>query len=48
MKKSKKSISAAANVGSEIVRLEFPAWVAEDRELLERSIAITLSQAQKE
>ena len=36
-----------ANVGSEIVRLEFPAWMAQEQELLDRSIAITLSQVEK-
>jgi hypothetical protein len=35
------------NVGSEIARVEFPAWVAEDSELLERSLSILLSQVDK-
>ena len=36
-----------ANVGFEIVRLEFPAWVAQDLPLLERALAITQSQVEK-
>ena len=36
-----------ANVGFEIVRLEFPAWVAQDLPLLERALAITKSQVEK-
>jgi hypothetical protein len=36
-----------ANVGTEIARLEFPAYVVEDRELLEQSLSIMLAQVQK-
>jgi len=36
-----------ANVGFEIVRLEFPAWLAFEPQLLARSTAITLNQVQK-
>ncbi|MEN9238941.1 MAG: DNA double-strand break repair nuclease NurA, partial [Thermostichus sp. DG_1_6_bins_120] len=31
----------------EIARLEFPAWVAQDKELLQRALAGVLSQVQK-
>ena len=36
-----------ANVGTEIVRLEIPAWVAEDEALLTQSLAIVLGQVSK-
>lgn len=35
------------NVGSEVVRVEFPAWVAEDTVLLERALSLTLAQVYK-
>jgi hypothetical protein len=35
------------NVGTEIARLEVPAWVAEDSELFERSLGIMLAQVNK-
>lgn len=35
------------NVGSEIARLEFPAWVAEDEKLLNQALSITLAQVNK-
>lgn len=35
------------NVGSEVVRVEFPAWVAEDAGLLERALSLTLAQVYK-
>jgi hypothetical protein len=35
------------NVGSEIARIEFPAWVAEDPDLLNRSLSIMLAQVNK-
>jgi hypothetical protein len=35
------------NVGSEIVRVEIPAWVAEDKNLLDQSLSILLSQVHK-
>jgi len=35
------------NVGTEIARVEIPAWVAEDSELLERSLSILLAQVHK-
>ena len=35
------------NVGSEVVRIEIPAWVAADRELLDLAHAVAYSQAQK-
>ena len=35
------------NVGSEIARLEFPAWVAEDSQLLNQALSITLAQVNK-
>lgn len=35
------------NVGTEIARVEFPAWVAEDQGLLDRSLAILLAQINK-
>ncbi|BFM39053.1 DNA double-strand break repair nuclease NurA [Synechocystis sp. LKSZ1] len=35
------------NVGAEIARVEFPAWVAEDQDLLGRSLAILLAQVNK-
>lgn len=35
------------NVGSEVVRVEFPAWVAENAELLERALSLTLAQVYK-
>jgi hypothetical protein len=36
-----------ANVGSEIARIEFPAWVAEDSSLLDSALSLTLAQVQK-
>jgi hypothetical protein len=36
-----------AHVGSEIARLEFPAWVAEDQSLLNQALSITLAQVNK-
>ncbi|MBD2464928.1 DNA double-strand break repair nuclease NurA [Oscillatoria sp. FACHB-1407] len=35
------------NVGAEIARVEFPAWVAEDADLLETALSLTLTQVQK-
>ncbi|PNW45040.1 UNVERIFIED_CONTAM: nuclease [Euhalothece sp. KZN 001] len=35
------------NVGTEIARVEFPAWVAEDMDLLEQSLGILLAQVYK-
>lgn len=35
------------NVGTEIARIEVPAWVADDRQLLDRSLSIVLGQVQK-
>ncbi len=35
------------NVGSEIARVEFPAWVAENPALLETALSLTLTQVQK-
>ncbi len=35
------------HVGTEIARIECPAWVAEDPELLERALSLTLAQVQK-
>ncbi|MCU0533150.1 MAG: DNA double-strand break repair nuclease NurA [Hydrococcus sp. Prado102] len=35
------------NVGTEIARVEIPAWVAEDAELLDRSLSIVLAQVHK-
>lgn len=35
------------NVGTEIARIEFPAWVAEDSNLLDQSLAIMLAQVNK-
>ncbi|MBI4784625.1 MAG: DNA double-strand break repair nuclease NurA [Oscillatoriophycideae cyanobacterium NC_groundwater_1537_Pr4_S-0.65um_50_18] len=35
------------HMGSEIARIEFPAWVANDRELLDRALSLTLTQVQK-
>ncbi|WP_036485412.1 DNA double-strand break repair nuclease NurA [Myxosarcina sp. GI1] len=35
------------NVGTEVARIEIPAWVAEDSELLDRSLSIMLAQVQK-
>lgn len=35
------------NVGAEIARVEFPAWVAEDAQLLETALNLTLTQVQK-
>jgi hypothetical protein len=34
-------------VGTEIARLEFPGWVAEDTSLLETALSLTLAQVQK-
>lgn len=36
-----------ANVGSEIARIEFPAWVAEDAAILDSALSLTLAQVQK-
>ncbi|MBD1865782.1 DNA double-strand break repair nuclease NurA [Cyanobacteria bacterium FACHB-471] len=36
-----------AHVGSEVARIEFPAWVAEDAELLNIALSLTLTQVQK-
>ncbi|MGA1601579.1 MAG: DNA double-strand break repair nuclease NurA [Prochlorothrix sp.] len=33
--------------GAEVARVEFPAWVAQDPELLDRSLSLTLAQIQK-
>jgi hypothetical protein len=35
------------NVGTEIARVEVPAWVAEDRALFDRSLSILLAQVDK-
>lgn len=35
------------HVGSEVIRLEFPAWVARDAELLQTALSLTLAQVQK-
>lgn len=35
------------HVGSEVIRLEFPAWVARDTELLQTALSLTLAQVQK-
>ncbi|NEQ96043.1 MAG: DNA double-strand break repair nuclease NurA, partial [Cyanothece sp. SIO2G6] len=35
------------HVGSEVARLEMPAWVAEDAQLLDQALTITLAQVQK-
>lgn len=35
------------HVGSEVARVEFPAWVAEDRALLDSALRLTLAQVQK-
>jgi hypothetical protein len=35
------------NVGTEIARVEFPAWVAEDQALLDQSLGILLAQVYK-
>jgi hypothetical protein len=35
------------NVGAEIARVEFPAWVAEDEVLLNRALDLTVTQVQK-
>lgn len=35
------------HVGSEVARVEFPAWVAEDAELLATALSLTLTQVQK-
>ncbi|MBD2097181.1 DNA double-strand break repair nuclease NurA [Trichocoleus sp. FACHB-591] len=35
------------HVGTEIARVEFPAWVAEDTALLEMALSLTLAQVQK-
>jgi NurA domain len=35
------------HVGAEIARVEFPAWVAEDPELLDTALSLTLTQVQK-
>lgn len=35
------------HVGSEIARVEFPAWVAEDAALLDTALTLTLAQVQK-
>jgi hypothetical protein len=35
------------HVGSEIARVEFPAWVAEDEQLLNTALSLTLTQVQK-
>lgn len=35
------------NVGAEIARVEFPAWVAEDAVLLDTALSLTLAQVQK-
>lgn len=35
------------HVGSEVVRLEFPAWVSADRQLLETSLSLVLAQVHK-
>ncbi len=35
------------HVGTEVARVEFPAWVAQDAELLETALSLTISQVQK-
>jgi NurA domain len=35
------------NVGTEIARVEFPAWVAEDSQLLEQTLSLMLAQVHK-
>lgn len=35
------------HAGTEVVRVEFPAWVAEDQVLLEQSLSLTLAQVYK-
>ncbi len=35
------------HAGAEVVRVEFPAWVAEDQVLLEQSLSLTLAQVYK-
>ena len=35
------------NVGSEVARLEFPAWVAQDSQLFNQALSITLAQVNK-
>ena len=35
------------NVGSEVVRLEFPQWLASNKELLQEGLALTLNQTIK-
>ncbi len=35
------------HVGAEVARIEFPAWVAEDADLLETALSLTLTQVQK-
>jgi hypothetical protein len=35
------------NVGTEIARVEFPAWVVQDSDLLDRSLGIMLAQVSK-
>lgn len=35
------------NVGTEVARIEAPAWVVEDRDLFEQSLSIVLAQVQK-
>ncbi|MBD2034995.1 DNA double-strand break repair nuclease NurA [Leptolyngbya sp. FACHB-321] len=35
------------HVGTEIARIEFPAWVAEDANLLDTALSLTLAQVQK-
>jgi hypothetical protein len=35
------------HMGSEIARVEFPAWVANDRELLDTALSLTMTQVQK-
>jgi hypothetical protein len=36
-----------ANVGAEVARLEFPRWVADDPELLNLAVAVSVAQARK-
>jgi hypothetical protein len=35
------------NVGKEIARLEFPRWLADDKELLHQAIGVVIAQAEK-
>ncbi|UBF27642.1 DNA double-strand break repair nuclease NurA [Kovacikia minuta CCNUW1] len=35
------------HVGTEVARIEFPAWVAEDADLLDAALSLTLAQVQK-